>query len=242
MTELNQSLAGDRAAKASAAMLDEVAASARDAAAKAQAAAKALTNAGGADNARYVAASRYYQLSIPSGVFEVRADLGRFLEQYVAASLQGMAETIEAVRQVAKPEYYGPSAAKLQVQAAELDKLVEQVTTAGKKALAKLAQVDEPTRAVLQLAQAGQLFQGPLEIAGTLLKEAEVLPKLTSNTLASDLVGDNIVILEAAGKTAVVPFDEVWPLRRSAGPEKRPNKPSLRSGPSRATPSWARGS
>ncbi|MCJ7544403.1 MAG: phage scaffolding protein, partial [Phycisphaerae bacterium] len=231
VAELNKSLAGDKAQNASAALLDQVAAQARDATTKALAAAKALANAGGAENARYVAVSRYYQLSIPTGVFEVRADLGRFIEQYVAGSLQGMAETVEAVRKVAKPEYYGSSAAKLQAEAAELDKLVEQVTSAGKTALNKLAEVDEPTRPVLQLAQAGQMFQGPLEIAEGLLKEAELLPKLTANTLAADIMGDNIVIVEAAGKTAVVPFDEVWPLRaqRWAGGEAEQGPPPQRT-------------
>lgn len=231
VAELNKSLAGDKAPSASAALLDQVAAQARDATAKALAAAKALANAGGAENARYVAASRYYQLSIPSGVFEVRADLGRFTEQYVAGNLRGMAETVEAVRRVAKPEYYGSSAAKLQAEAAELDKLVEQVTAAGRKALAKLAEVDEPTRPVLELARAGQMFQGPLEIASELLKEAELLPKLSADTLAADIVGDNIVILEAAGKTAVVPFDEVWPLRppRWTGGETEQAQPPQRT-------------
>ena len=221
VVELNAQLAGTKAENASAALLDEVAAKARDAATKAAAAAKALKNVGGPENARYVAASRYYQISIPSGPFEVRADLGRFVEQYVVGTLQGMAENVETVRQVAKPEYYGPGATKLRAEAAELNDLVKEVTTTGKRALDKLVEVDPATKAVLALAQAGQMFQGPLATTAALLKEAGALPKLTGSSLAVDIGGDNIVILEAAGKTAVVPFDEVWPLhpQRWAGPE-----------------------
>jgi hypothetical protein len=210
VAELKAALKGE---KVSAAMLDDVAAKARDAATKAQAAAKALRTAGGSENVRYLAASRYYQLSIPTGAFEVRAELTRFIEQYVAAPLTAMADTVEAVRHVAKPEYYASSIGDLRAKADELAQLVDKVTAIANTAVEKLATVDEPTRPVLQLAQARQLFQGPLEITTELLTQAEALPKLAADTVAADIAGDNIVIVEAAGKTAVVPFNEVWPLR-----------------------------
>ncbi len=221
VAELSKVLAAGKAEEASQALLDRSAALARDAAAKALEAAKALQNVGGADNARLVSASRYYQLAIPSGIFEVRSDLGRFLEQYVAGSLQTMAETVEAVRKVAKPEYYGQSIGRLQTEAAELSQVVEQVTKAGRTALDKLTEVDGPSRQVLKVAQAGETFKDLLEVMASLLEQGRKLSELPSDTLATDIVGDNIVIIEAGGKTAVVPFDEVWPMkgRRSSGEE-----------------------
>lgn len=219
--DLKGALADERISQASPAVLDNVAALARDATDKAIAAAKALQQIGGEKNARIVAASRYYQLSIPSGVLEVRADLGRLIEQYVAGQLRSMAETVEAIRKVAKVEYYGSSVAKLQGEAGELAGFVQQITTASLKALDRLAEVDEPSGALLALAQAGQAFQGPLAVLSPLLEEAGLLPELTGDSVAADIVGDNIVIIEAeaTGKTAVVPFDEVWPLRQQAGGE-----------------------
>ena len=214
VARLQQVMAGaEGAAEPSSKLLQEAAAAARDAADAALAAAKAVENVAGPDRARLVSAASPLQLAIPSGMFEVRSNVPQFLQKYVAAGLRDTADAIDAVAKVAKPEYYAQSIKKMRAETGQLSATVDQVVPVAEEALARLAKVDEPSRQVLQLAEEGRLFQPVTDILTPLVEQAEKLPALKSDELATDIVGDNIVIVEAGGKASAVPFDEVWPLK-----------------------------
>lgn len=190
---------------------------ARNAIQKTLAAAKALENIAGSANSETVRESRWYQLTVPYGAFEVRTDLAAFLEKYVAKSLQDVSQELEGIKKVAKPEYYGQGIKRMQAVAGEINEVVVQVKSAAAKAVEALTAVDESSKRILELAAKKCAFKDVLEVLRSLVSDAQKLPPLESNTLTRDIVSDNIVIVEAGGKAEVVRFDEVWPLK-SRGP------------------------
>jgi hypothetical protein len=192
--------------------------SARTAIQKTLAAAKALENVAGSANAEMVRESRRFQLTVPSGVFEVRTDVATFLEKDVAESLENISRELEGIKKVAKPEYYGQGIKEMERLAKDIDGVVRQVKEGAGKAVEALTTVDEPSDRILKAAAQKGAFKGVLDLLRPLVADAQKLPPLESNALTKDIVSDNIVIVEAGGGAGVVRFDEAWPLKsRGAG-------------------------
>jgi len=176
-------------------------------------AAKAMENIAGTANAEMVRESRRFQLTVPSGTLEVRTDLATFLEKYVAKSLEDMSRELEAIKKVAKPEYYAQGIRQMHGTAEEIREVVAQVRQAATGAVEALCTVDEASKKILQRAEEKEAFKGILGIIRPLVEDAQKLPTLESNELTKDIVSENIIIVETGGKAGVVKFDEVWPLK-----------------------------
>ncbi|MDY6913364.1 MAG: hypothetical protein SVT52_02755 [Planctomycetota bacterium] len=180
-------------------------------AAQARRAGQMLDNVAGKENSTLVRNSRYWIVN--------RTELGE-LYRLVAAAVEQRARDAEAMLKAAKAEYQKKAIGQLRAEVAEFHKLLSQSQAAAETATTKLATVDAPMQAIFQQAGTGKLLGQLIESLAAQVKKIRELPKLDSETLASEITGDNIVIIEAAGKAEAVSFDEVWPLKvpRWSGP------------------------
>jgi len=120
-------------------------------------------------------------------------------------------------RQIAKtytPENQAKVIAKLRTTIPKYQATFADTKTKAQKAIAALGEIDKPTEAICALAASGKLFAEIVTDAKKLLERGDELPELKADTLTEDLREDNIVIAEAGGKTEVIGFEEVWPLRQ----------------------------
>lgn len=83
-------------------------------------------------------------------------------------------------------------------------------------AVDRLAQVDPPTRRVLDQVAEGTFIQPTADLLAAIIKEANALPALPATTLADDINEQNTILVEAADKTEVIRFDQVWLARAGA--------------------------
>ncbi len=230
--ELVENLGGEKSAAPEEAtgLLDAFVVSAVEAAAAARQAGEQLKNVAGQDNAEWVVQSRYCQVSIPSGAFDIRTDLPDVFESFIARELLTLAEEVKSIRTVAKAEFHAETAGELRRSVIQLAEMAKQTRRRAVTALEKLTVVDKASEQILERAKDGQAFSGVLGPVGELLAAAESLPELEPNQAVRDFAQENIVIIEAGDKTEVVSFDDVWPLKvRSADPGVASAQPAKRA-------------
>lgn len=95
-------------------------------------------------------------------------------------------------------------------------RMPQMISSAGKQwndLLTSMAKVDPASKKVLDSAQTGA-FASVVKSANEITEAGSKLPKLDQGNLSQQLSEDNIVLLEAGGKAAVLDFDTVWPTAR----------------------------
>ncbi len=90
------------------------------------------------------------------------------------------------------------------------------------EALEGVSNVDEASQTLMQQAGEGKLMPQTIQAINDLLNAHAALPAVEESDFADELENENIIILQAAGKTRVLEFDEVWPLR-SRNPGEQAN-------------------
>ncbi|MFA6135090.1 MAG: hypothetical protein WC869_13835 [Phycisphaerae bacterium] len=206
--DMNDALAGSDASVA----MEKFSDAAKIAAEKARSAGNLLETVAGPDNGSLLSRNRYFRLTIPSGTYQVRTDLAEFFKQFLSQTMQGLATEVEQVRKVTKSEFHSQTVEKIRPSVREIAATVMQAADRSRKAVDQLVKVDPPTAVLLKKVE-GVGFKAILDPMREIIEQAGRLPELKNGTLTSDVASDNIVIVESGGKTAVIPFDEVWPQR-----------------------------
>ncbi len=183
-------------------------AAAREAARQAAAAAKQLDEIAGEDEAALLRENRFYV--VPAGMVQfVLSDYYRQLGQLVANE----AAEADAVARNAKPDYQKRFIRQVRGKAARIGQSFDVARVTATDFLQRLATVDERSKADLAAADSGDLFKDALAKFKAAIDEADDLPDRKDTSLSTEITGENLVIVEAGDKVAVVKFDEVWPLR-----------------------------
>ncbi len=192
---------------------------ARETARTARIAAKALADIGGSKNADLLRNSRVWRTQLPAGRgIVLRASLSD-LYDLQAQRIDQMVLDSEGLIKAAKSDYQADVIVKMRPQVVRLATSFKNSHEQVSQAITSLVTVDKQTRKIFNQAQNKALFKNLLDRCEELLAQADKLPELKSSTLTTDITGDNIVIVEVGGKTEVVEFDAVWPLRsRPMGP------------------------
>ena len=195
---------------------------ARETAHRARIAAKALADIGGPKNANLVGTSRVWQTRLPGGPgIALRASF-HDLYGLLAQRIDQMVLDSEGLIKAAKADYQADIIVKMRPQVVALATSFNNTHEKVSAATTSLVTVDEQTRKIFNQADNKSLFKDLLARCGNLLAQADKLPELKSSSLTTDITGDNIVIVEAGGKTKVVEFDTVWPLRSGPMGPARP--------------------
>ncbi|MEK6643833.1 MAG: hypothetical protein AABZ08_07980 [Planctomycetota bacterium] len=90
------------------------------------------------------------------------------------------------------------------------EKLLSELST-------KLFALDPESKALLDGARSGTLFQERIKAIADLDTKIAALPELKLGSVADRLKEENTVVVEAGGKIRVVGFNEVFPIRESVG-------------------------
>ncbi len=105
---------------------------------------------------------------------------------------------------------------------ATMDQILDSLRSARKlavTALDKLTVVDPATGNLLASSGGEGASAEIVGLVQTMRKAIGELPELGDSSLAADITGKNIVLVEAGGKAEVVDFETVWPLKtRQFGP------------------------
>ena len=186
---------------------------ARQTARKARSAAQALANIGGAKNANLVRESNIWQARLAGGPGIMLRVPFNDLYGLLARRIDQMVLDSEGLIKAAKSDYQADIIVKMRPQVVALARSFNDTHEKVSAATTALVTVDEQTRKIFNQAENKALFKDLLKRCADLLAQADKLPELKSSSLTTDITGDNIVIVEAGGKTEVVEFDAVWPLR-----------------------------
>lgn len=81
----------------------------------------------------------------------------------------------------------------------------------------KLTTLDPESKAMIEAARSGTLFQDRIKAITDLDGKIAALPELKLGSVADRLKEENTVVVEANGKIRVVGFNEVFPVRESVG-------------------------
>lgn len=197
------------------AVIGQYAQAAEKAAAKADAAADRIDQLAGAENAE--AMTGFAGLTVAMG--EDRATLGDFF-RYIASQIRQEQGQATAALQVLKGEYLQNILTNIRKNNEQISQLCLLGNRALDSGLKELTKIDPASQKILDASKTGG-FATVLATAREMLGEVAKLPQLKGKSLSMDLGGDNIVIVEARGKTPeVIGFDEVWPLRTQESPGK----------------------
>jgi len=186
--------------------------------------ARSLDEIAGKEYSAFIAASQAWMVKTKDARRLVTSDgivfsLGRetVTDLYVNALKRtgGIAElklTAETYLREAKTDSQVRMINKLRKDVAALAASLAVARSAAEAGIERLAKVDPPTRALMT--EAGEkAFEGIRKPIAGLLARIDGLPKLQADTLADEITGENIVIVEAGGKSEVVDFESVWPLK-----------------------------
>ncbi|MDP7162023.1 MAG: hypothetical protein QF577_01940 [Phycisphaerae bacterium] len=172
-------------------------------------AAEALKNVAGKDNVALVINSADW-LVVSEGQ---RFGLDKFFGQ-MSGGIRNLGIRVGQIAKTYTPENQAKVIATLRKTIPKYQATFADTKTRAQKAISALSEIDKPTEAICASAASGKLFAEIVTDAKRLLERADKLPELKADTLTEDLREDNIVIAEAGGKTEVIGFEEVWPLRQ----------------------------
>ncbi|MCK4276067.1 MAG: hypothetical protein KAX78_06115, partial [Phycisphaerae bacterium] len=178
---------------------------------------------GGPKNADLVRNCTVWQTGLPAGRgLVLRVSLSD-LYNLLAQKIDQMVLDSEGLIKAAKTDYQADVIVKMRPQVVQIARSFNDTHEKVSAATTSLVTVDKQTLKIFNQAQNKALFKDLLTRCDDLLAQADKLPELKSSSLTTDITGNNIVIVEAGGKTEVVEFNAVWPHRsepmRPAGPE-----------------------
>ncbi|MCP4374626.1 MAG: hypothetical protein GY794_00380, partial [bacterium] len=149
--------------------------------------------------------------------------LSEFFDK-MSKSLLLLARRNQQILQISTTKFKSEEVLRLRKQLATMRKEFALAQTAAENALDKLAVCDAKSRKIMTDASDDKLFAGIISRAEDLLKQAGNLPELKATSLTKDLAEDNIIIVEAGGKTEVIGFDEIWPMGIRTDSQGRPRR------------------
>ena len=199
-------------------VLKAFAEAAKDTAKRIREAAAKLDELAGKENLAILRRSGGWYLEVAAGGgMVIRTDMGEIFRYQIAESLDGeesRAALAETYVQKATPQAQKELISGLRQFAPKVETQVRQVVEMAKQRVEKFAAAPDPvSQEIFKLSEEGKVFETVLKPANDLVERAGKLPKLETGGLSARMSERNIIIIEAAGKTEVVDFSEVWPVR-----------------------------
>jgi len=179
----------------------------------------ALEGLAGADHATLVVNSSHWVIEANNN----RVPLSEFFGK-MSKSILLLARRNQQIIQISTARYKSEEILRLRKQLATMRLEFSMARAAAEKALGILVAPDAKSGKIMRDASSEELFEPLIARIQALLEQAEDLPKLKETSLAKDLAGDNIVIVETGDKTEVVGFDDVWPLGMRTDSQGRPRR------------------
>jgi hypothetical protein len=185
-------------------------------------AAQQLSLAAGEDNKSLIGGFEPLTVGVQTSIgIPMSYSLGSYF-RVTARALRAQHERFESgFDPAAKADEFNEQLTALKTLARRNSSQTTQLLTLAAKGLAELAQTDEPSRRLLDAAGEGKPLSAAMSPLKQLAASAAALPELKESTLAKDLAKDNVIVVEAAGKTEVLDFGDVWPVKVSANPMSR---------------------
>jgi len=135
-----------------------------------------------------------------------------------------LARRNQQISQISTTKFKAVEVLKLRKQLATMKEEFALARTAANRAMKALTTADAESVRIMNQASGETLFADLLASIDSLVKQADELPELQTGELTRDLAGDNIIIVEAADRTEVVAFDEVWPQSMLDDSQGRPRR------------------
>jgi hypothetical protein len=179
----------------------------------------ALETLAGADHATLVVNSSNWLIEANNNKIGLSEFFGKMSE-----GILRLARRNQQIMQISTAKYKSEEVLRLRKQLAVMFLEFGLARTAAEKALGALASPEARSRKIMRDASSDKLFERLIAGMKALSAQGAELPKLQATSLTKDLAGDNIVIVEAGGKTEVIGFDEVWPLGARADSQGRPRR------------------
>ena len=163
---------------------------------------------------KWIARTGQQEVMLPIGPMMMqRRDTVPDLYEYASSNLTRLKLEAKAAHQAANIEHQGKAVDGLRNAVKAIGESLADTRSAAEKAIVALATVDEATDKIISQASNGKAFENISGPVGGLLDAANALPTLEIDTLADDITGDDIVIVESESKWEVVDFETVWPLK-----------------------------
>jgi hypothetical protein len=223
----------DQQAADPAAVLRQVADASDAASKKLQATTVALKEIAGADDqsVSIVNASQAWmakaggrQITMPGGMVLRERNTITDLCSTLAATVTRFKVEINATLEAANADYQAKTLADLPRTVEGIRASVANMRTEAAAAMNALSDVDDATAGLMEGAADGKAFEDVTGPMAELTKQADALGKLESGTLAQDITGKNIVIVETDDATRVVDYESTWPLKVKASDQAREAK------------------
>jgi hypothetical protein len=135
-----------------------------------------------------------------------------------------LARRNQQIAQISTAKFKSEEVLRLRKQLATIQLEFGLARAAAEKALGILAAPDARSQQIMRDASSDKMFERLVADVEALVKQANELPELKATSLAKELAGDNIVIVEAGEKIEVVGFDEVWPPGVRTDSQGRPQR------------------
>jgi hypothetical protein len=178
-----------------------------------------LETLAGKKHATLVVNSAYWIIKAKNNKIALSEFFGRMSKSIIL-----LARRNQQILQISTAKFKTQEVLRLRKQLATMRKEFAMAQTAAENALDKLATCDAKSRKIMAGASDDRLFAGIITRAEALLKQAGSLPELKATSLTKDLAEDNIIIVEAGGKTEVIGFDEIWPMGMRTDQQGRPRR------------------
>lgn len=183
-----------------------------------QKAAESADKLAGDELARYLMVSNNWQVRVPlSGGLATQMSIGEHLLQLADVLRQQQAgmERILARKLLAESQSqeFATAIKTIRQSTAALLKMLAGTRAQMMQAITEFTSVDGPTQRLLTSAAEGKFLSeltGPMQ---KLVKQIESLPEIKEDSIADQITEENIILVEAGNKTAVISFNDVWPLR-----------------------------
>ncbi len=180
-------------------------------------AAEALRTIAGEGSAELLRQSRAWTMQVQAagGLMSVRITIDEYFSQY-AELMRSRQSDVESLLEVARPKYQIQAIKDMRKSFAENSGKFAQIRDKAAQRIGQLINVDSVSEEVLARAEGGNYFAAQMKPVDELLEQADELPELEDGTLAEDITGDNIVVVETEDDIRTVGFDEVWPVEGGA--------------------------
>jgi len=175
--------------------------------------AKALENVAGSENSKLVRVSRSWIFTLAGGDKLYRIELGRVYQEMIAETIDSLKTEAQTYLSKAKAEAQADFIQKMRPALTQVGALLDQAGKAAGEAVDKLAKPDEPARKLFQRAEGGKFFDKVLKPLNSMLEDIKKLPEIKTDSLPTDIAQENVAIVEVAGKTKVISFEEMWPMK-----------------------------
>lgn len=211
--------ASETDANAASGALKQIAAAAKDVSSQIRSTAGLMEQLPGKQNQQILQACPLWNVMVPVQNGARRVDMAGYFRNILAAEFDGDEDSVSVMANLvvakANPQTQLEILMSLKKQIASFDQQVQQASRRALESLQKLSTVDAPCQEVFKQAADGKLFEGIAKPVGELADRAARLPKLETADLSAKTRENNIIIVEAGGKTDVLSFNDVWPQKLS---------------------------